>query len=64
MPTLILTLLGNRFAKLGRVVLVGFEWGGRRTHTSWGVYIARERAAAEAALKIERSDPGSQFNAD
>lgn len=53
MPTLLLTLLGNRIAQLGLALLIGYGWGWWKTDTSWRESVARERAAAEAAYQIE-----------
>lgn len=55
MPAILLAVIGSRVGQIALALLVGYGWGWWRTDAGWRDTVAKERAAAEAALQIERA---------
>lgn len=55
MPAMLLAIIGSRVGQIGLAFLVGYGWGWFKTDAGWRDTVAKERAAAESALQLERA---------
>lgn len=55
MPAILLTIIGSRIGQIGLAFVIGWAMAWWKTDAGWRETVAKERAAAEYALQVERA---------
>lgn len=55
MPAIILAIIGSRIGQVALAFLIGLAMAWWKTDASWREAVAKEKAAAEYALQVERA---------